>query len=87
MEALATANERRLGRARTKREIAAGELSIAEALSRDCCISMLVSDLLEAQWKWGPHKARKALWRAELNPYVSVGNLTERQRSALVAAL
>lgn len=94
MRALARANEIRLARSEAKRGIRGGELSIAEAMRLECCQSMTVYDLLQAQRGWGSsglkksegRRATKVLSRLEISPYRRVEQLSDRQRGLLVEA-
>ena len=83
LEALARANEVRFARARLKRDVKAGTLSIRDALELDCARRMRVMDVLTAQCWWGPHRARKALRAAGCSERVLVEQLTDRQRQVL----
>lgn len=95
MRALERANEVRFARARVKRSIATGALSVPAALGLDAVASMWIYDVLQAQYGWGSSKkyrsrgvkAMRVLREAGVNPYRRVRDLTERQRVALVEAL
>lgn len=95
LEALERANEVRLGRARIKREIREGRLSVGDALDFDCVGGMRVFDLLQAQKRWGSAgpagsqgvKAKRLLGEVGVSLYRTVGALTPRQRAALMAQL
>ena len=82
--ALARANEVRQARARLKRDVKAGRVSIAQALQADCALSMRVLDLLRAQRFFGPVRCRKLLRRAGVPEHARVAGLTARQRAALL---
>ena len=63
MRALARANEVRLARAQLKREVAFGEIDVAEVIV-DCpweAQSMAVADLLMSQRRWGQTRCHKLL--------------------------
>lgn len=97
MRALASANAKRSAAAEVKRQIHAGKMSVAEALSCGRAESAKVVDLLTAQRSWGVVRAEKALLRAgwilwgvdgpPLTPSRHAGELSDRARDALVEAL
>jgi len=89
MRALAKANEVRLARASLKRQIAAGELTVAEVLNDYPAEAegMTISELLASQRRWGRTRSRKLLSRLDLTENKRIGTLTERQLSLLTAAL
>ena len=82
--ALTEANRVRVERARLKRDVKAGRVSIAQALQADCALSMRVLDLLRAQRFYGPVRCRKLLRRAGVPEHARVAGLTARQRAALL---
>jgi hypothetical protein len=89
LRALEYANRVRLARARMKRRIAAGELSVAEVVL-GCpwqAHSMSISDLLMSQKRWGRTRCRRLLVSLGVPENKQVGTLTERQRLALAAVL
>jgi hypothetical protein len=89
LRALEYANRVRLARARMKRRIAAGELSVAEIVL-GCpwqAHSMSISDLLMSQKRWGRTRCRRLLVSLSVPENKQVGTLTERQRLALAAML
>jgi hypothetical protein len=82
MDALRRANEVRLARAQTRREVATGELSVGEvvlACPRELR-TMTVFELLAAQRRWGSKRARDLLGEVGLPETKSLGTMTERQR-------
>lgn len=83
LRALAAANETRLARAAVKRDMRSGSVSAADALDLPCVQSMRVLDLLAAQYRWGPARARQVLRRAMCSDALLVGALTDRQRAEL----
>jgi hypothetical protein len=89
LQALRRANEVRLARAAVKRMIAAGEMSVVEAiLSESSEISrMAVSELLLSQRSWGDARCRGLLMSVPLSETKTVGSMTPRQRSLLTALL
>lgn len=94
MRALERANEVRFARARVKRGIKAGGLSVADAMRLDAVAGMRVYDVLRAQRGWGCRKraakgarALNLLGGLGINPYRPVGELTDRQRGLIVEAL
>ena len=89
LRTLEYANRVRLARARMKRRIAAGELSVVDVVL-DCpweAHSMSISDLLMAQRRWGRTRCRRVLMSLGVSEIKKIGTLTERQRMALAAAL
>ncbi len=82
MGALRRANEVRLARAQTRREVAAGELSVGEVVlaCRRELHTMTVFELLAAQRRWGRKRARDLLGEVGLPETKSLGTMTERQR-------
>jgi hypothetical protein len=89
MQALAQANRVRLARAELKRQIADGELSVADVVL-DCpweAESMAVADLLTSQHRWGRTRCRRFLSAIPMSETKTVGSMTDRQRRALAARL
>ena len=87
MKPLARADGIRLGRSRVRRELRSGTGSVADALTLDCCASMRLGELLECQHGWGPARAVRFLWPLGISCWVTVGNLTARQRTLIEEAL
>lgn len=93
-EALARANEIRFARADLKRELREGRLSLADALEDEATQKMTVFDLLRAQHRYGPERIRRKLTTAAnligssrpVPEHKSIGDLTDRQKRALVQA-
>ena len=93
-DALAEANRIRFARADLKRDLRARRLTLAEALEHPDIASMPVGALLCAQHRWGRARAQKALGVAaaivgQFRPILEgkrIGDLTERQKRALVQA-
>lgn len=89
MEALEKANAIRSRRARLKVDIAAGLADVRD-LVRDppeFVLTMRLRELLVARPGFGSEAANKVLLTARVSPTKSLGGLTDRQRSAVVAAL
>lgn len=93
LAALERANEVRLARCAVKRQLRGGTMSIEEALGHTAVQTMDVGFLLEAQRGWGPATVRRALngLRYLVPPVIvselrKVGNLSERERAAIVQA-
>src|SRR3954453_10417978 len=89
MQALAQANRVRLARAELKRQVADGELSVAEIVL-DCpweAESMTIGDLLMSQHRWGSTRCRRFLMSVGMNETKTIGSLTDRQRLALAARM
>jgi hypothetical protein len=89
LRALGRANEIRLARAGLKRRIAIGEVSAAEVILEcpEAAASWSVGDLLASQRRWGSTRCRKFLSRNQIVETKPIGQLTERQRRVLAAAL
>jgi hypothetical protein len=89
MQALAQANRVRLARAELKRQVAEGELSVADVVL-ECpweAESMSISDLLMSQHRWGRTRCRRFLAAIPMSETKTVGSMTDRQRRALAARL
>jgi hypothetical protein len=89
MRALELANRVRLARAELKRQIAEGEVSVAEIVL-ECpweAESMKISDLLTSQHRWGLTRCRRFLATIPIPENKTIGSMTERQRRALALAL
>jgi hypothetical protein len=89
LRALEHANKVRLARARLKREIASGEVSVAKVIVT-CpwyAHSMEISDLLMSQKRWGRARCKRLLVAIGIRENKPLVNLTERQRIALVGML
>jgi len=89
MQALARANLVRLARAELKRQVADGELSVAEVVLT-CpweARSMAIADLLMSQHRWGRTRCRRFLGAIPMLETKTVGSMTDRQRHALAARL
>lgn len=81
------ANRIRLGRAASKKEIAAGTVSFAEALGLECWQSATVLALLMAIPRIGYSKAFDLLRRVKVKPETQVFSLSDVQAKTVVAAL
>ena len=89
MQALAQANRVRLARAELKRQVAEGELSVADVVL-ECpweAESMNISDLLMSQHRWGRTRCRRFLAAISMSETKTVGSMTDRQRRCLAARL
>jgi hypothetical protein len=89
MDALARANRIRSERARLKRELKAGRLSIHTLLldPPEYLETAKVFDMLLAVPKYGRVKVSKILSTCRISPSKTIGGLSERQRSELVFML
>lgn len=81
----------RMDRARLKRDLRGGVLSLKGALGATAAQTMVVGDLLEALPRVGEHTMLGLLRRVGIitpaghpHPYKPVNTLTERQRDVLV---
>ena len=89
MRALERANEVRLARAQLKRQIALGDIDVAEVLV-SCpweAQSMAVADLLMSQRRWGQTRCRKCLAQVPVSEKKTIGSMTDRQRQTLAGLL
>ena len=89
LRALERANRVRLARAALKRQVAAGDRSVAEVIMASPweAESMSVSELLMSQRRWGRTRCRRILLSLGLPENKQIGTMTERQRAALAAML
>jgi hypothetical protein len=93
MSALERANKVRLARSAVKHALRDGSMSVEEALVHPAVRTMTLGFLLQAQWGWGYARVRRMLGRLRfyVPPVVvselrSVGDLTDRERVAIVQA-
>jgi hypothetical protein len=89
MRALERANQVRLARAELKRQIALGDVDVAEVIL-ECpwqAHSMAVADLLMSQRRWGQTRCRKFLSQIPMSEKKTIGTMTERQRHTLAGLL
>ena len=86
LRSLRQANEIRVGRARLKKELAAGSVRIEQILSEppEFVKTAKVYDLLLALPRVGPAKAARCLTHCRIAPSKTVGGLSERQRVELI---
>lgn len=89
LAALARANEIRSQRAKLKRDLKAGRVSIQQLLDKppNYLETAKVSDMLLAVPKYGRVKVNKILHTCRISPSKTIGGLSERQRSELVTLL
>lgn len=89
MEALKRANDIRTKRAQLKRDLKAGHRHIYELLLEPPSYveTAKVFDLLLAVPKYGRVKANKVLTQCRISPSKTIGGLSQRQRTELVALL
>lgn len=90
MQALARANEIRLGRAKLKRDIKSGRLAVTDVIANppEPALTMPVMDLLCAQYQWARARSLRTLQDVGvMSERRRIGDLTERQRRILVKAL
>ena len=87
LRALRHANEVRSARAKLKRELAAGEIELAQILVEPpSCVRMArVRDLLLVLPKIGSVKAGRILAQCGIAHSKTLGGLTERQRAELIS--
>ncbi len=86
LEALRRANEIRSGRARLKRELAAGSVRIEQILAQppECAQTAKVHELLLALPKFGPARVARLLAHCRISASKTVTGLSERQRAELI---
>src|SRR3984957_10954751 len=89
MEALQRANDIRSRRAQLKRDLKAGRQPIHELLLRppEYLETAKVFDLLLAVSKYSRVKVNKILSQCKISPSKTVGGLSQRQRTELVALM
>lgn len=89
MDALARANRIRSERARLKRELKAGRLSIHTLLldPPEYLETAKVFDMMLAVPKYGRVKVNKILTQCRISPSKTIGGLSQRQRAELVALM
>ncbi len=89
MDALNRANEIRTRRAQLKRDLKAGRVFIHDLLMEPPSYieTAKVFDLLLAVPKYGRVKANKVLTQCRISPSKTIGGLSQRQRTELVALL
>jgi hypothetical protein len=89
MDALQRANEIRTQRAKLKRDLKGGRVSIHDLLLQPPAYleTAKVFDMLLAVPKYGRVKVNKVLSQCRISPSKTIGGLSERQRSELVNAL
>ncbi len=89
MDALAKANRIRTERARLKRDLKSGRLSIHALLLEppEYIETAKVFDMMLAVPKYGRVKVNKILAHCRIAPSKTIGGLSDRQRSELVALL
>jgi hypothetical protein len=89
LDALAKANRIRTERARLKRELKAGRLSIHTLLldPPEYVETAKVFDMMLAVPKYGRVKVNKILALCRIAPSKTIGGLSDRQRSELVSLL
>jgi len=89
MDALQRANEIRTQRAKLKRDLKGGRISIHDLLLQppEYLETAKVFDMLLAVPKYGRVKVNKVLSQCRISPSKTIGGLSERQRSELVNAL
>jgi hypothetical protein len=89
MEALRRANGIRTARAKLKKDLKAGRVSIFELLESppEYVMTAKVFDLLLAVPKYGRVKANRILNQCRVSPAKTVGGLSERQRREMISLL
>lgn len=89
MEALAVANGVRQARCELKRQIRAGETTVARVLEDppSALDHMPIWELLNAQHRWGCHRSRHFLRSLRISELRPVGGLTVRERRIIASRL
>ena len=87
MDALGRANQVRSRRAALKADLKRGAVSIRDVLAAppDFLLTAKVVDLLMAAPKCGRVKSAKIMEQCRVSPSKTIGGLSERQRSELLA--
>jgi hypothetical protein len=85
VQALQRANEVRLARARLKRDVGRGAITVAEVIQNSPweAASMTIAELLTSQHRWGTARCTKFLASIGMSETKTVESMTERQRSLL----
>jgi hypothetical protein len=84
MQALEKANSTRLAFASVKRQLAAGDITLAQALDEPCVQNLDIREVLCAQRRWGDVRAEKALLMIPITGRKPIRKLTDRQRQQLI---
>lgn len=84
LEALAYADEIRIGRCRIRRQLKARETTLSEALQHPHTQSMTLSKLLQALPSVGPLRAKRITRKAGISEDARVCELGELEREELV---
>ena len=89
MDALKRANDVRVRRAKLKKDLKAGRVSIHVLLldPPEYVLTAKVFDMLLAVPKYGRVKVNKVLQQCRISPSKTIGGLSQRQRSELVGQL
>lgn len=96
MKALSAANTVRAERAALHRQVADGNLALAEIVLTvpPCCRTLMIEDALCWQHRWGVHRARRFLnGLSHMHPgmrvmgHRSLDSLTDREARAIAAGL
>ena len=89
MEALHRANDIRTKRARLKKDLKGGRVTIQELLLNppEYILTEKTIDMLLAVPKYGRVKVNKVLSQCRISPSKTIGGLSERQRNELVRLL
>ena len=89
MAALERANGIRSARAQLKRDLKAGRVKIVDLLGNppEYVLTAKVFDMLLAVPKYGRVKANRVLQQVRISPSKTIGGLSDRQRTELVALL
>ncbi|MCB0827579.1 MAG: hypothetical protein KDB62_02055 [Solirubrobacterales bacterium] len=89
MDALRQANGIRTARAKLKRDLKAGRVTIQDLLTDppEFVLTAKVFDVLLAVPKYGRVKANRVLNQCRISPAKTIGGLSERQRGELVSLL
>ena len=89
MDALSKANEIRTARAKLKRDLKAGRVSIQKLIldPPEYLETAKVFDMMLAVPKYGRVKVNKILQTCRISPSKTIGGLSDRQRTELVGLL
>ena len=89
MEALKRANDIRSARAKLKKDLKAGRVTINQLLGDppEYVMTAKVFDMLLAVPKYGRVKTNRILNQCRISPSKTIGGLSDRQRAELISML
>jgi hypothetical protein len=84
LEALEDANRARLAAAEARRELAAGTLTLEDALDDPRCAPTPLHRVLAARRGWGPYRTERLGRDLRINPGRRVDSLTDNEKARIV---